>query len=228
MVGRVLGVVLVLLALGAGAGWGVGVLLDDDPGTIAVARPLPAASPSAPVEPERPYSPDIDYPTLPTSLPYVDHVVGEGEFLWGYRAPEGWDIGNPGPNEVTWRPHLSPVGSYGMRVKVVTERKTPEAMVEQKTSDLADAVQDVRVLGTSADSLDITYRTSSNQLRYNSFRWFTRPGRADAQFEVSVSGRAQDVPGLDALLDQIAASVRFDPPEPEPSGSASPDAVAPG
>jgi hypothetical protein len=168
-----------------------------------------------PVEPEPTYAPDVDYPTLGSGLAYDQHVVGSAPFAWGYVAPRGWAANPIGPSEVTWEPDGSPSGSYGMRVKVVSERKTPAAMVEQKISDLADAVDDVVVLGRTTDSLAITFRASdSGRLRYNTFRWFTADGSADAQFEVSVNGRARDLPGLGDLLDQVAASVRFDPPEP--------------
>jgi hypothetical protein len=215
MVARVLGVVLTLLVLGAAAGYGIAVLRDDGPATIARAEPVPAASPSVPVEPEPTYAPDVDYPTLGSGLAYDQHVVGSAPFAWGYVAPRGWAANPIGPSEVTWEPDGSPSGSYGMRVKVVSERKTPAAMVEQKISDLADAVDDVVVLGRTTDSLAITFRASdSGRLRYNTFRWFTADGSADAQFEVSVNGRARDLPGLGDLLDQVAASVRFDPPEP--------------
>ena len=159
-----------------------------------------------------PYAADVTDPPLGTNLRYTAQRIGQGDFTWGYRAPRGWESRVVGPLEMTWRDPATPEGLYGMRVKVVSERKSPAEMVEQKTADLAVAVDDVIVLGKTTDSLAVTYRTGSDRLRYNTFRWFTQSGEDDAQFEVSVSGRAADLDGLGDLLDQIAASVRFDPP----------------
>lgn len=217
MIWRVLGVVVVLAGLGIGAGFALGTVMADSPATAGVPAPVPASSPSAPVEPARPYAPDVDYPPLATDLAYDPQSVGQGAFTWGYGAPRGWVPTTVGPLEVTWGPTTAPPGTYGMRVKVVNERKTPAAMVEQKIMDLADAVDDVIVLGKTTDSLAITYRTGGDRLRYNTFRWFTQSGESAAEFEVSVSGRARDLDGLGDLLDQIAASVRFDPPAPADS-----------
>ncbi len=65
----------------------------------------------------------------------------------------------------------------------------------------------VEVVGRSTDYLAVTYRSSENRLRYNTFRWFTDPGGTAATFETSVYGRERDVEGLGDLLDKVSASV---------------------
>src|SRR5690606_27665151 len=98
-------------------------------------------------------------------------------------------------------------GGYGMRVKIVNARMTPPEMVEQKLAALEETEDDVEVIGRSADTLAVTYRSAENRLRYNTFRWFTEPGVGFATFETSVFGRERDVDGLTDLLDKVAASV---------------------
>ena len=67
---------------------------------------------------------------------------------------------------------------------------------------------DVEVVEQTTDTLSFRYReTASNRLRVNTFRWFTPTGGVTAEFEMSVVGRQEDVPGLDALLAHVSASV---------------------
>jgi hypothetical protein len=94
-----------------------------------------------------------------------------------------------------------------MRVKIVNARLTTEEMVEEKLDGLEATEDDVEVVGRSSDYLAVTYRSSENRLRYNTFRWFTDPGGTAATFETSVYGRERDVAGLRDLLDKVAASV---------------------
>jgi len=206
---RVIGLFLVLLLLGAGVGYAWAAASDDDdgPARFSDAEPLPAESPSVPVEPERPYAEDVDMPTLSVNLDYVRETIGEPPFTYSFRRPEGWTPVNRGSGERAFLPPGRVEGGYGMRVKIVNARLTPEDMVEEKLAGLDATETDVEVIGRSTDYLAVTYRSGENRLRYNTFRWFTDPGGIAATFETSVYGRERDFEGLRDMLDKVSASV---------------------
>jgi len=205
---RVIGLFLVLLLLGAGAGYAWGASSPDDgPSRFADAGPVPASSPSVPIEPERPYAEDVDMATLEPDLAYERESIGADPFQYGFRRPEAWIPTNTGSGERTFSPPDREEGGYGMRVKVVNARLTPSEMVEQKLEALELSEDDVEVVGRSTDTLSVTYRSAENRLRHNTFRWFNEPGVGFATFETSVYGRERDVDGLTDLLDKVSASV---------------------
>jgi hypothetical protein len=205
---RVIGFFLVLLLLGAGAGYAWAAASEDEgPSRFSDAAPLPAESPSVPVEPERPYAEDVDIATLAEDLDYERETIGELPFQYGFRRPEGWTPSDKGAGERSFSPPDRVEGGYGLRVKIVNARLTPEEMVEQKLAALESTEDDVEVIGRSTDTLAVTYRSGENRLRYNTFRWFTDPGGGFATFETSVYGRERDVLGLTDLLDKVSASV---------------------
>ncbi len=207
---RVIGLFLVLLLLGLGAGyaWAAAAPDDDERAReFTDIAPVAAESPSVPVEPELPYADDVDMATLATDLDYLRETIGTEPFVYSYRRPEDWTPSNPQSGERAFLPPDRIEGGYGMRVKIVNARMTPTEMVEQKLAALEATEDDVEVVGRSADTLAITYRSGENRLRYNTFRWFTDPGGGFATFETSVYGRERDVAGLTDLLDKVAASV---------------------
>jgi hypothetical protein len=207
---RVIGLFLVLLFLGAGAGYAWSAANEDDEGVtrFSEAGPLPAESPSVPVEPERPYAADIDMATLQTDLDYARETIGDAPFQYSFRRPKDWTSSDPQAGERSFSPpDRLEEGGYGMRVKIVNARMTPAEMVEQKLTALEATEEDVEVIGRSIDTLAVTYRSGENRLRYNTFRWFNEPGVGFATFETSVYGRQRDVEGLTDLLDKVAASV---------------------
>jgi hypothetical protein len=205
------GLALALALVGLAAGYGVGALLRAEPRTFAQARPVPAVSPSIPVMPTAPFAPDIDYPALGTDLQYREHRLGDPPYQWAYDAPRGWiPTTTDSPDELRWRPAGEPtVGGFSMRVKLVTERKTPEAMVAQKLDVVRKIYDDVQVLAQTSDQLSFTYREpTENTKRFDMFQWFQAPGSSEADFEMSVAGRSVDQAGMEDLLQQVAASVR--------------------
>ena len=203
-------VALALVLAGVGAGYGVGLLLRSDPVTLARARPVPAVSPSIPVMPTAPFAPDIDYPALEPGLEYKAHRIGDPPYQWAYDAPRGWvPTTTDTADELRWRPDGEPtVGGYSLRVKLVSEHKTPAAMVAQKLDAVRGIYDDVEVLNQTSDELWFSYREpDENTQRFDLFKWFTPPDRPDAVFEMSVAGRAVDEPGMEDLLERVAASV---------------------
>ena len=205
---RVIGLFLVLLLLGAGAGYAWAAASEEEgPTRFTDAAPLPASSPSVPVEPERPYAEDVDMPTLATDLDYQRETIGEAPFQYSFRRPEGWSPVNRGSGERAFLPPGRVEGGYGMRVKIVNARLTTEDMVDQKLAALEATEDDVEVVGRSGNYLAITYRSSENRLRYNTFRWFTDPGGRRRPSRPRSTGRERDVEGLTDLLDKVSASV---------------------
>ncbi len=207
---RWVGLMLVLALLGAAGGYGLGTLDHDEPATIAQAEPVPAQSPSIPVDPPPTFAPDIDYPPLGTQLDYRPHRIGDPPYQWEYDAPQGWVMTTQDLDELRWRPAGEPVtGGFSLRVKLVSEHKTPQEMVDQKRTAVLAIYDDVEIIDQSEDELFFTYREPTAQTqRYDIFRWFTAPGGSEADFEMSVVGRAVDEPGLHDLLDHVAVSVR--------------------
>jgi hypothetical protein len=207
---RWIGLALALALVGAAAGYGLGVLLRVEPVTFASARPVPAVSPSIPVEPTQPYAPDIDYPALTPDLDYKLHRIGNPPYEWSYDVPKGWTPEQVAFFEVRWRPADEPtVGGYSVRVKIINEHRTNEEMVAQKKAAMVTIYNDVHFSAETADMLSFSYRDdATNRLRYNTFKWFTPPAGTTAEFEMSVVGRNVDQAGLEDLLTHVAASVR--------------------
>ncbi|HEU5039042.1 MAG TPA: hypothetical protein VFT70_18690 [Nocardioides sp.] len=207
---RWIGLTLALVLLGAVTGYGVGVLRQEQPTTFAAAAPVPASSPSVPVVPAPTYAPDIDYPALRTDLSYKPHQLGEPTYRWRYDVPRGWTPEDVSPLfEVRWRPPDEPtIGGYSLRVKLVNEHRTTAEMVAAKLRAVRSIYEDVKVLARTDDMLSFRYRDpGQNTQRFNTFTWFTAPGGTLAEFEMSVVGREADLPGLDSLRDEVAASV---------------------
>jgi hypothetical protein len=201
---------LLLAAIGGVAGYAVADARDPEPTTAPAAEPLPAESPSIPIDPERPFKKDIDYPALPTGLAYVSHRIGDPPFQWTYDVPRGWKVVEDiGPDEVRWRPPDEPdIGGYSMRVKLTTEHRTKQEMVDQKLAAMQAGFEDVEVLGQTDDLLSFSYRDLPRDVqRFNTFGWFSLPGDDEARFEMSVVGRSVDREGLEELFDRVSASI---------------------
>jgi hypothetical protein len=212
---RWIGLTLALAVLGAAGGYGLATLDRHEPAVIAQAEPVPAQSPSVPIDPPPTFAPDIDYPPLPANLSYRTHRLGDPPFfLWTYEAPVGWVRSTTDqPQEYRWRPKSEPpLGGYSLRVKIVTQRLTPQQMVDQKIAAMESIYDDVEVVESDEDEVYFTYRDGLDHQRHNLFRWVAAPGQTAASFEMSVAGRAVDVPGLKALIEHVAVTVYKVPP----------------
>lgn len=202
-----LSVLVVLAAIVAAVvvGWRAGVRAGD-PSTVASARPIPAVSPAVPRF--VPFSPDVAYPALETHLDFVTRTIGQKPFRWQYAVPKDWVSNTIGTGEVRWGPAGAPRGAYFLRVKLIASHLTPSQMVQQKYDALNDCCQDVTLIQRQWNTLGVTYRESdTNYKRWDIFRWLTPAGSDEAEFEMSVVGRAADDPGLEDLMTRVSASV---------------------
>ncbi len=203
------GALLVLAAIGAAGGYLVADLREPATTKAAQAAPVPAESPSIPVDPEEPFAEDITYPPLEVGLDYRSHTIGDPPFQWAYDAPKGWNTTQEGLDEIRWRPTDEPeIGGFSLRVKLSTEHKSKADMVTQKLTAMQAGYEDVVIVGQTQELLSFSYRDPTrNVQRFNTFRWFSIPGEDEARFEMSVVGREVDVPGLQDLFDRVGASI---------------------
>ena len=220
---RVLGVLLLATLVGVGGGLGAGYLRQPQPALGGTATPLPAASPSVPVDPPptiAPYAPDVQYPALLPGLLFKPLRMGNSVQEWTVPVPRGWaaftvpdGVFVPPKqrseyDELRFRPQSAPdTGGYSLRVKTVNAHVPDEAMVAQRLAAVRSEYDEVTVLNRATDSVRFTFRDHSNHLRYNYFRYFTGPQSSEASLEMSVAGRELDVPGLDSLFAAFASTL---------------------
>lgn len=205
---RWIGLTLALALLAAAVGFGVAALGDDQPSTFSPAAPVPAESPSIPVDPPPTFAPDIDYPPLQPDLVYAPRRLGPPAFQWSFVVPADWKVERIGVFENRWRPVDEPTeGGYAVRAKIVNERLTNEQMVAQKLSAVRGIYEDVEVIEQTDDELYFSYRDGNDRQRFNAFAWYTALAREAAEFEMSVVGRRIDLPGLEDLFETVTASV---------------------
>jgi hypothetical protein len=209
---------LLATLVGVSGGLGAGYLRQPQAASGGTATPLPAVSPSVPVDPpttQPPFDEDIAYPALQPGLTFKPFRMGNSQQAWMVPVPEGWQaftVSSSEPeqlvanrerssyDELRFRPKGEPPdGGFSLRVKTVNAHLTPAAMVAAKDVAIED-IDVVDDLGGTEDSLKFTYRTTGNHLRYNYFQWFAARGQSEATLEMSVVGRERDVPGLDALF----------------------------
>ncbi len=218
-----MGLLLLAAVVGVGGGLGIGYLGQPRAASGGPATPLPASSPSVPVDPpttEPPFAEDIDYPTLETGLEFRILRMSNSQATWRVPVPRGWVASDVATgldvprdqwssyDELRFRPEDEPdEGGYSLRVKMINSRHTPAAMVAGKKFDLRN-FDIVDWLGENDEVLKFSYRTAGDRLRFNYFRWFAVPTSSEVTLEMSVVGRADDVPGLDALFAAFASGLR--------------------
>ena len=222
---RVLGVLLLAAVVGVGGGLGIGYLRQPQPAAGGAATPLPASSPSVPVDPPptvAPYADDIDYPPLAPGVRLKLLRMGNSGQTWRVPVPRGWLSFSVSANEeelvpvkerssydeLRFRPRGEPdQGGYSLRVKTVNEHVSPSTMVADKLAGMKEAYEEVTVLGRTEESIRFTFRDSTDHLRYNYFWWFAAPGSGEATLEMSVAGREADEPGLADLFASFGSTL---------------------
>lgn len=236
--------------VGLGGGMLLAWLVQPRPAAGGLAAPVPAVSPSVPVDlpTGSPYAHDIGYPPLSPDLPLqAVHTMRNRLALWTYHVPQDWtaygDFSDTPltprqverSQSVRFKPSDEPtVGGYSLYVRTLDNTLFDTHMsVAAKIAGFEEAsgVADFQVLKETGSSVYFEYRDQpSNLHRYNYFQWFAVPGDPYATLQVSVAGRRRDVPGLKALLNRFADDVtgtrapRRTPSSAGPSDTASPSA----
>jgi hypothetical protein len=174
----------------------------------------------------------------------VEHTISNNLASWTYHVPEGWQpywvcsvtcppgaaLDQPmGPktvdkaDEIRFRPVDEPTsGGYSLRVRILENTFTDvHQTVATKIVGFRDSptVAGFHIIRRTARSVYFDYRDeTSNYHRFNFFQWFAVPDQTNATLEMSVSGRAVDVPGLKALFNRFADNTTGMPP-PDKSGT---------
>jgi hypothetical protein len=204
---RLVAVLAVLLALGAAGGFGASWVRGENPAGRGAAAPVPASSPSLPVDPVPELLPDPDVPALAPSIPLERQSVGAGGFRMSVPVPQGWSFSENSLNEWQWRPPDQPDFGHVLRVEqVLSNRRSIEWTLDRRIDELREDEGNLDILAETADSLHFSFVTS-NHLRHGFVRWLDLTGSDDAQVEIAVTGRARDVPGLRDLIARVAAGV---------------------
>lgn len=223
--GRVLGILLLATLVGVGGGLGAGYLRQPQAASGGTATPVPAVSPSVPVDPPAtvaPYDPDIPYPALTPELAFGRQRMGNSVQAWIVPFPKGWQAYSVPDNqavprkersaydELRYRPPDEPTeGGFSLRVKTVNAHVTTDTMVAERIRLIRKAYgeADVEVYGRTEDSVRFRFRDGNNRLRLNYFRYFVGPQSSEASLEMSVAGRQVDEAGLDWLFAAFASTL---------------------
>ena len=202
-------VIAALLAVGVASGYAVSLVVADNPSGTAVAAPVPAQSPSLPVDPVPDLFADSTAPGLAPGLELVRQQVGTGDFRMTLPVPKGWRFSVNSLNEWQWRPPDQPDFGYVLRIEqVLSNRRSIDWTLDRRIDELDEDEENLEVLDQSADTLHFTYVTS-NHLRHGYLRWLDLTGSDNAQVEIAVTGRAVDDAGMADLVDRIAAGMEL-------------------
>ena len=209
---RLAAVLALLLALGAALGFGASWALGENPPGQGAAAPVAASSPSLPVDPVPDLLPDPTTPALAPAIPLERQTVGAGGFRMSVPVPKGWSFSEISLNEWQWRPPDQPTFGYVLRVEqVLSNRRSIAWTLDRRLDELREDEGGFEVLTETADSLHVSFVTS-NHLRHGFLRWLDPTGSDNAQVEVAVTGRDDDVPGMRDLIARVAAGVELGDP----------------
>lgn len=198
--------ILLATALAVLAGYaGTRVLTAPPADAGGTAAPVPAASPSVPIDPPPVLVDDPDSPALEAGLPMRRSRLGRGPFAVTVPTPRGWERTDSAPLESKWAPPGSPSFTYLLRVEDVRgEQQTVEQMLEDRIEELDEVVERFVVLRRADDALEFEYLSDGHR-RFGVLRWVDLTGSGRAQLEVATTGRERDLTGLRWLVDEVAA-----------------------
>ena len=202
-----------LCAAGLLAGAAGGVVLSmaqAEPGRDT-ARPVPAVSPSVPVDPPPATRPDTDSPALQPGLAYERSTLGAEGSEVGVRTPVGWKrvaIARSG-GEAKWFDPDNRLNTYLLRIELVEgQRQTVEAIREDSIERITAATDEFRLLQETANGMRFVY-VDNGLTRFGFLEWVADPASGHAVVEVAAHGRARDRRGLLDLVSRAAGGVRL-------------------
>ena len=204
---RGLQLALATALVGVGLGFGVGTWLEPQPTLLSTALPVPAESPSLPIDPPPVILADPDRPALATQLPSHRETLGSAPYDLSFLIPNGWQEFAIGPAEKRWTLPGNPPTSYSVRVElVISQRITIANLMAQRAEEL-DGLLGFTIVERTDDTLSFTYVDESQHLRLSIVRWVDARGSGTAEAEIAATGRERDAAGLQALVTRISESV---------------------
>ncbi|WP_244930487.1 hypothetical protein [Nocardioides sp. W7] len=209
MTARTLGIALALAVAGAVGGYAVGAVNADEPRTISMALPVPAASPSYPVN-EYDVKPDPDDPALKPGLALVETRLSAAGSKLVTGVPTAWKAGGEG-NYRTFVVAGNPLNTYQLRVGIFTDKQSVgvKRIARLGALDEAednDALQNLVVESETDDGFVASYL--QHGYRRVTMERFLTLGGTSAYATVAVIGREIDRPGLEDLLARVSGSLR--------------------
>lgn len=197
-----------LLAVGVCGGFAASLASDGTPDASGVPSPVAALSPSYPVDPEPEYAADPDVSPLPTALPMTTGEIGPEGFRYEFPVPADWVAIPNNATTTKWDDPDNPSFTYFLRVEQVDgDNATITETLEDRILELDLAEDDFELLGQTADSVTFSYTAEAHQ-RFGIVRWLRPSGSPFAEIEIAVTGRAVDLPGMEALVAEVAAGTR--------------------
>jgi hypothetical protein len=206
----VVAVVFACTMIGALAGYVASSTSHPKPSERSAAEPLAASSPSVPTDPPIDVLPDPDrYLPLATDLSYRSRFIGDASSRWGYDAPRGWERYVTESSGIRWTLPGSPDWTYSMRVAPISVPITTRNLARDRIEAVrrSEGIEALRQRSLTDNSVAFTYVTQSHE-RYQHSYWISSPGSEIGVFEITVSGRIRDEPGLEALLDHLVATTK--------------------
>lgn len=213
MGGRWIGVGLALVVVGGVGGYAAGRAALPEPATSAGARPLPAVSPSYPVN-EYHVVPDPGVAPLPADLRLRPQRFAAAGSRLTAAVPRGWlRVPLQGP-DWNFSREDNPRFTYKLRVGIEAGNRVSVAVArESRISALEDAetngdLEHVVVEQRTDDGFVATY-IEAGHLRVAMERWLPRRGTTEAYATIAATGREVDRAGLADLVERVAASARY-------------------
>lgn len=209
MRGAVVGVVSAV-ALACGAVAGVVLSMAQAEPADDVAAPVPAVSPSLPVDPAPFLRADTDTPALQPGLTYADDEIGANGFEVRLRSPVGWTKITIGPAEAKWVVQGNRLNTFLLRVESVeSQRQSVERIKSERIEDLRRLTKDFRLVQETDTGIQVVYVDDNGLTKYGNLRWIDDPDPDSDQavVEIAANGRERDQPGLLDLLTRVGNSV---------------------
>lgn len=231
---RSVGSAMALALLGVAGGVAAGTMLQDDPTTIASATPVPAQSPSYPVD-EYDVNADPGIAPLGTDLPLHEERFHLNRLRLAADVPDGWGrVELVTGGAWNFAPPDNPLNSYVLRIEIVAgARASVSAAKSFRILKLQNAVADGNMQrlviedetddGFVASYLDPVMDhgrpdpTRGLYQRVTMERWLTFGGDSTAYADIAVTGRERDRDGMADLLERVAASAHIPPPAEKPA-----------
>ncbi|GAA4706722.1 hypothetical protein [Nocardioides conyzicola] len=210
---RWIGLALALVLVGGAVGYAVGRATLEQPLDLVGAEPVPAVSPSYPVN-EYVVLPDPGLAPLATGLPLHTAKFNAGGMPMTASVPDGWRRA-PLEGRDAWNFAVpeNPRNTYLLRVGLVTNRISLKVALQSRINALEDAesngdLEHLVIESRTDEGFTATYLDNGHQ-RVSMERWLPRSGSSQAYAAIATTGRETDRAGMADLLERVSASAAY-------------------